>query len=200
MAKSTAITVRCGAAGSSVTSRVVRGFRGHLVPVSGPIQGGPTREFKPRGKTLAGILIENVVVAPFISGIVNMSRERRLAMTTEEENFQVWLEKNWDRPLSDEVERLQVELKGLETMHAADIRRLRRAESEWWGLLRKAFLACMGLVALLLWYMNSYSEMRGALKDACAFIAREASAKSKEGGTVAKDPKQVNSVCNETPL
>ena len=53
-------------------------------------------------------------------------------MTTAEENFQVWLEKNWDRPLSDEVERLQVELKGLETMHAADIRRLRRAESEWW--------------------------------------------------------------------
>ena len=123
-----------------------------------------------------------------------MSRERRLAMTTEEENFQVWLEKNWDRPLSDEVERLQVELKGLETMHAANIRRLRRVESEWWRLLRKAFLACMGLVALLLWHMNSYSEMRGALKNACAFIAREV------GGTLAKDPKQVNSVCNKESL
>ena len=24
-----------------------------------------------------------------------------------EENFQLWLEKNWDRPLSDEIERLQ---------------------------------------------------------------------------------------------
>ena len=45
-------------------------------------------------------------------------------MTTEEENFQCWLEKNWDRPLSDEVERLQDELKRLEIMHEADIRRL----------------------------------------------------------------------------
>jgi len=128
-----------------------------------------------------------------------MSRGGRLA-ATEEENFQAWLEKNWDRPLSDEVERLQDELKRLETMHATDILRLRRAETEWWGLLRKAFLACMGLVALLLWYMNSYSEMRGALKEACASIAREASAKSKEGGTLEEDPKQVNSVCNGRPL
>ena len=45
-------------------------------------------------------------------------------MTTEEENFQCWLEKNWDRPLSDEAERLQDELKRLEIMHEADIRRL----------------------------------------------------------------------------
>lgn len=81
---------------------------------------------------------------PFISGLGNMTRGRRLAMTTEEENFQAWLEKNWDRPLSDEVGRLQDELKRLETMHAADIRRLRKAESEWWGLLRKAFLVCLG--------------------------------------------------------
>jgi uncharacterized protein YcaQ len=78
-----------------------------------------------------------------------MTRGRRLAMTTEEENFQVWLEKNWDRPLSDEVERLQDELKRLETLHAADIRRLRKAESEWWGLMRKGFLAGLGLAALL---------------------------------------------------
>jgi hypothetical protein len=104
-------------------------------------------------------------------------------MTTQKENFQTWLEKNWDRPLSDEVERLQDELKRLEITHEADIRRLQRVE-------------CLGLVALLLWYMNSYSEMRGALKEACAFIAREASAKSKEGGTLEEDPKQVNSVCN----
>jgi hypothetical protein len=81
-----------------------------------------------------------------------MTRGRRLAMTTEEENFQVWLEKNWDRPLSEEVERLQDALKRLETMHAADTRRLQRAESEWWGLLRKLFLVCLGLVALVLWY------------------------------------------------
>jgi hypothetical protein len=125
-----------------------------------------------------------------------MSRGGRLAVR-EEENFQVWLEKNWDRPLSDEVERLQDELKRLETMHATDILRLRRAETEWWGLLRKAFLACMGLVALLLWYINSSSEMRGALNVVCAFIiSREASAKIKEE-TLAEDLKEVNSVCNE---
>jgi len=107
-------------------------------------------------------------------------------MTTEEENFQCWLEKNWDRPLSDEVERLQDELKRLEITHEADIRRLQRVE-------------CLGLVALLLWYMNSYSEMRAALNVACAFIASEASAKLKEdaGGIPAEDLKEVNSVCNE---
>src|SRR5512144_672387 len=120
-------------------------------------------------------------------------------MTTEEENFQAWLEKNWDRPLSDEVERLQDELKRLETMHAVEIRRLRRAESEWWGLLRKEFLVCLGLVALLLGYMNSYSEKRGALEEVCAFIAHEVSAKIKDdaGGTLAEDLKEVNSVCSE---
>src|SRR5512136_1024801 len=93
-----------------------------------------------------------------------MTRGRRLAMTTEQENFQVWLEKNWDRPLSDEVERLQDALKRLETMHAADTRRLQRAESEWWGLLRKLFLGCLGLVALVLWYMNSYSKRKARSK------------------------------------
>jgi hypothetical protein len=118
-------------------------------------------------------------------------------MTTQKENFQTWLEKNWDRPLSAEVERLQDELKRLETMHAAGIRRLRRAESEWWGSLRKTFLVCLTLVALLLWYMNSYSETRGALNVACAFIiAREANAKIKEE-TLAEDLKEVNGVCNE---
>jgi hypothetical protein len=139
------------------------------------------------------------VPAPFISGIVNMTRGRRLAMTTEEENFQAWLEKNWDRPLSDEVERLQDELKRFETVHAADIRRLRKAESEWWGLLRKGFLVCLSLVALLLWYMNSYSETRGAFKEVCAFIAREVIAKIKNDarGTLAEDLKEINSACNE---
>jgi hypothetical protein len=42
-------------------------------------------------------------------------------MTTQKENFQTWLEKNWDRPLSAEVERLQDELKRLETMYTAGI-------------------------------------------------------------------------------
>ena len=123
-------------------------------------------------------------------------------MTTEDESFQVWLEKNWDRPLSDEVERLQDELKRLETVLAADIPRLRRAELEWWGLLRKGFLVCLGLVALLLWYMNSYSETRGALREVCALIAGRVSAKIKEdaGGTSAEVLKEVNSVCDEKPV
>ena len=126
-----------------------------------------------------------------------MPHGRRL-VRTEEENFQAWLEKNWDRPLSDEVERLQDELKRLETVLAADTRRLRKAESEWWGLLRKGFLVCLGLVALLLWYMNSYSETRGALREVCALIAGEVSAKVKgeAGGTPAKDLKEASSVCN----
>ena len=120
-------------------------------------------------------------------------------MTTEEENFQAWLEKNWDRPLSDEVERLQDELKRLETMHAVDIRRFRKPESEWWGLLRKGFLVCLGLVALLFWYMNSYSETRDVLKEVCAFIAREVSAKVEDdaGRTPAEDLKEANSICIE---
>jgi hypothetical protein len=120
-------------------------------------------------------------------------------MPTEEENFQVWLEKNWDRPLSDEVERLQNELKRLETVLAADTRRLRRAESEWWGLLRKGFLVCLGLVALLLWYMNSYSETRGALREVCALVAAEVSATVKKdaGGTLAKDLKEASGVCDQ---
>ena len=120
-------------------------------------------------------------------------------MTAEEDNFQVWLEKHWDRPLSDEVERLQDELKRLETVLAADSRRLRRAESEWWGLLRKGFLACLGLVALLLWYMNNYSETRGALREVCALVAGEVSAKIKAdaGGTTAEELKEVTSVCDE---
>jgi hypothetical protein len=128
----------------------------------------------------------------------NMSHGRRPAVT-EEEHFQIWLEKNWDRPLSDEVERLQDELKRLETMHAADIRRLRKAELAWWSLIRKGFLACLGLVTLLLWYMNSYSETKGALEEVCAFIAREVSAKIKEnaGETLAEDLKEVNNACNE---
>src|SRR4029078_5477377 len=104
-------------------------------------------------------------------------------MTTEEENFQCWLEKNWDRPLSDEVERLQDELKRLEITHEADIRRLQRVESEWRSLLRKAFLVCLGLVALLLWYMNSYSEMRAALNVAAhsSRVRRARSSKRMQG-------------------
>ena len=70
-----------------------------------------------------------------------MGRGRRLAITGEE-NFQAWLANNWDHPLSDEVQRLQSEVKRLEAMHATDSRRLLKAESEWWSLIRKGFLAC----------------------------------------------------------
>ena len=78
------------------------------------------------------------------------------------------------------------ELKRLEAMRAEPIiHRLRKADAAWWSLMRKGFLMCLGLVALLLWYMNRYSETRGALEEMCAFIAREVNAKIKEdvGGT-----------------
>jgi hypothetical protein len=65
---------------------------------------------------------------PIQSRVATMPRGRRFAMT-EEANFQAWLEKNWDRPLSDEVERLQNALKRLESVRTADLRRLRKAES-----------------------------------------------------------------------
>ena len=127
-----------------------------------------------------------------------MSHRRRLAVT-EEEDFQVWIEKNWDRPLSDEVERLHHELKRLEAVRRTDLHRLRKADAAWWSLMRKGFLMCLGLVALLLWYMNRYSETRGALEEMCAFIAREVNAKIKEDvrGTLAEELRGVNALCNE---
>ena len=93
------------------------------------------------------------------------------------------------------MERLQDELKRLESVLAADSRRLRRAESERWGLLRKGFLACLGLVALLLWYMNNYSETRAALREVCALVA--AKIKADAGGMTAEELKEVTSVCDE---
>jgi aryl-alcohol dehydrogenase-like predicted oxidoreductase len=117
----------------------------------------------------------------------------------EEENFQVWLEKNWDRPLSDEVERLQHELERLQLMHRTDARRLEEARSALRGLIRKGFLLSLGMSALLLWYMNSYSETRDALQEVCAFIAREVSAKIKEDAaeTLVENLKQVHGICDE---
>ena len=55
-------------------------------------------------------LVESTGRGPLILRIANMSHGRRLAVT-EAEDFQVWIEKNWDRPLSDEAEHLQDELK-----------------------------------------------------------------------------------------
>src|SRR5262245_24957159 len=127
-----------------------------------------------------------------------MPHGRRL-VRTEEENFQAWLEKNWHRPLSDEVERLQDALKRLESTHAGDIRRLRGAESEWWKLLRMALVVCLGLVALQLWYIDRYSETKGALEGVCAFVAHEVSETIKEDAreTLPGELKGVNSLCNE---
>jgi hypothetical protein len=65
-----------------------------------------------------------------------MSHRRRPAVT-EEEDFQVWIEKNWDRPLSDEVERLHHELKRLEAVRRTDLHRLHKADAAWWSLMRK---------------------------------------------------------------
>jgi hypothetical protein len=74
----------------------------------------------------------------------------------EEEDFQTWLAHNWDRPLSEEVTRLQSLVTRLEARHGTDYRRLRKAESEWWSLLRKGFLVCLVLVAVLLWHLKTW--------------------------------------------
>ena len=92
----------------------------------------------------------------------------------EEEDFQTWLADNRDLPLSEEVTRLQRVVTRLEARHQTDYRRLQRAESEWWSLLRKGFLVCLGLVAVLLWYLNGYLETKGSLEVVCGFIARGA--------------------------
>jgi hypothetical protein len=91
----------------------------------------------------------------------------------EEENFQTWLAHNRNQPLSKEVTRLQSLVARLEARHETDYRRLRRAELEWWSLLRKGFLVCLGLVAVLLWYLNSYLDTKSSLEVVCGFIARE---------------------------
>jgi hypothetical protein len=116
----------------------------------------------------------------------------------EKENFQAWLAHNRDRPLSGEVMRLQGLVNRLEVRHGADSRRLRKANLEWWSLLRKEFLVCLGLVALLLWFMNSYLDSRGALEKLCAFIAREASPKIENRATRLRgDLKDAHGVCSE---
>ena len=98
----------------------------------------------------------------------------------EEENFQSWLAHNRNRPLSEEVTRLQSLVTRLEARHGTDYRRLRTAKSEWWSLLRKGFLVCLGLVAVLLWCLNSYLDTKGSLQAVCGFIAREAKNTSRD--------------------
>jgi hypothetical protein len=122
-----------------------------------------------------------------------------LASGTEEQDFQTWLANNWNRPLSDEVARLQGEVNRLDARHAITCRPQLKAESEWWSLARKGFLVTLVLVALLLWHMNSYLEARGALKEVCAFIAREVSARVKGDSAMpfAGDLEDANNVCHE---
>jgi hypothetical protein len=54
-------------------------------------------------------------------------------------------------------------------------------------------------VTLLLWYMNSYSETTGALREVCTLIAGEVSATVKKdaGGTPANDLNEASSVCDQ---
>ena len=117
----------------------------------------------------------------------------------EEENFQTWLAHNRNQPLSEEVTRLQSLVTRLEARHQTDYRRLRRAESEWWSLLRKEFLVGLGLVVVLLWSLNSYLETKGSLEAVCAFIAREVQNKTRDGsrGIIPGDLEDVHRVCSE---
>jgi hypothetical protein len=117
----------------------------------------------------------------------------------EEENFQTWLAHNRNQPLSEEVTRLQSLVTRLEARHGTDYRRLRRAESEWWSLLRKGFLVSLGLVAVLLWYLNSYLETKGSLEVVCGFIAREAQNKIRDDawGIIPGDLEDAHRICSE---
>ena len=117
----------------------------------------------------------------------------------EEENFQTWLAHNRNQPLSEEVTRLQSLVARLEARHQTDYRRLRRAESEWSSLLRKGFLVCLGLVVVLLWYLNSYVETKGSLEAVCAFIAREVQNKTRDDarGIIPGNLEDVHRVCSE---
>jgi hypothetical protein len=117
----------------------------------------------------------------------------------EEENFQTWLAQNRERPLSEEVTRLQSLVTRLEARHGTDYRRLRRAESEWWSLLRKGFLVCLGLVAVLLWYLNSYLATKGPLEEVCGFIAREPQNKigNDAWGIIRGDLEDAHRVCSK---
>jgi hypothetical protein len=116
----------------------------------------------------------------------------------EEENFQTWLAHNRNLPLSEEVTRLQSLVTRLEARHGTDHRRLRRAELEWWSLLRKGFLVFLGLVAALLWYLNSYVETKGSLEVVCGFITREAQNKIRDAsGIMPGDLEDANRVCSK---
>jgi hypothetical protein len=117
----------------------------------------------------------------------------------EEENFQSWMAHNRNRPLSEELTRLQSLVTRLEARHGTDYRRLRKAKAEWWSLLRKGFLVCLGLVAVLLWYLNSYLDTKGSLEVVCGFIAREAQNKIRDDawGISPGDLADAHRVCSE---
>ena len=123
-----------------------------------------------------------------------MTRGHRLAMTAEEGNFQVWLEKNWDRPLSDEVERLQDELKRLSPCLPPIAVGFEGPSQNGGDCSAKGFWR-VWVVALLLWYMNNYSETRAALREVCALVA--AKIKADAGGMTAEELKEVTSLCDD---
>ena len=66
-------------------------------------------------------------------------------------------------------------------------------------MLRKGFLVCLGLVAVLLWYLNSYLETKGSLEVVCGFIAREAPNKIRDDawGIIPGDLEDARGVCSE---
>jgi hypothetical protein len=66
-------------------------------------------------------------------------------------------------------------------------------------LLRKGFLVSLGLVAVLLWYLNSYLETKGSLEVVCAFTAREAQNKIRDDawGIIPGDLEDAHRICSE---
>ena len=56
----------------------------------------------------------------------------------------------------------------------------------------------LGLVAALLWYLNSYVQTKGSLEVACGFITREAQNKIRDAsGIMPGDLEDANRVCSK---
>ena len=61
------------------------------------------------------------------------------------------------------------------------------------------FLVCLGLVAVLLWYLNSYLETKGSLEVVRGFIAPEAQNKIRHDawGIIPADLEGAHRACSE---
>jgi hypothetical protein len=66
------------------------------------------------------------------------------------------------------------EVKRLEANYGAECRARIAEVGEHQRLLGRFILGCVVLGGLTLWYMSSYMEARGALKDVCKFVSSEA--------------------------